>query len=97
MMASMIQRTGPNLNPQTLHQATLSMPPLGGTPEVPLLQFGQGDYTLISDIREVYWSNSQASPIDGKAGTYIGVAGSRRMRLGQIPGGGLSGIPVEPS
>ena len=95
MMASLLQRAGPNLNPQTLQQGALSTPPQGGTPETPLLQLGQNDFTLVSDVREVFWSASTPSAVDGKAGSYVGLNGNRRYRLGQLPPN-LTGVPVEP-
>jgi hypothetical protein len=71
-----IQAAGPNLDPGTLEQGTLSLPPMGGFANtgnalVPLVKFGAGDYTGMSDSMEVYWDPTATSEIDGKAGSYV--------------------------
>ncbi len=91
-----LQGAGPNLNPLSFEQGVLSFPGSGGTPDLPLYAFGQGDYTALSDAKEVYWSNTAPSSIDGQPGSYVPVAGGKRHQLGQWPGG-LDQIPVPAS
>jgi hypothetical protein len=102
MLGHAIQQAGPNLNPLTLEKGLLTTPPAGGwvksgkRPDVVLAKFGANDYTWLSDVREVYWSSSAVSPVDGERGAYVNVNGGERYELGQWRGGGLQGVPVEP-
>ena len=100
LIGTAIHMAGPNLNPLTLERGLLTMPESGGwekaqDPRVLLIKYGQNDYTGFSDVREVYWSNTKQSPVDGDRGAYVDVNGGARYRLGAIPGG-FEGIPVEP-
>ncbi len=97
LVGSGIHLAGPNLNPLTFEQALLErLPDYGGTPEVPLVSFAGGDYTAVSDAKEVYWSNTARSSIDGQTGAYVPVANGNRYRLGQWAAG-LEQIPVPAS
>jgi hypothetical protein len=96
-----IHLAGENLNPLTFERGLLTMPPLGGwaqtgDPRIYLTKYGENDYTGLSDVREVFWSNTKSSAVDGKQGAYVDVNGGRRYELGQLPPG-LQGIPVEPN
>ena len=93
MIGSMIHNAGPNLNPLTIEQGlvgakrtTGGWEATGGNPHVYLLKFGPGDYTAISDFREVYWDAGARSDIDGKNGAYIPMDGGRRYAGGQLDG-----------
>ncbi len=97
LLGTGIHMAGPDLNPLSFEQGLLqSLPPSGGTPESPLTDFGPGDYTALGDAKEVYWSNTAPSSIDGQSGSFIPVANGNRYRLGQWPGG-LEQIPVPAS
>lgn len=93
-----IQMAGPTLNPGTFEQALLSgaidnEPWLTArNPNVSWTHFGKGDYTAVSDAKEVYWDAQATSPIDGKQGAYVALNGGRRYRLGEW----LPGEPVLP-
>ena len=97
LAASIIHNTGPNLNPATVEQAMLTQKPQGGTPVIPLVKYGPNDYTGVSDIRLVYWSNTAQSNIDGRPGAYIPIDGGRRYPLGSVPGSVMSKVPVAAS
>jgi len=100
LLATGLQMAGPDLNPLSFERGLLTMPPSGGwatgDPRIVLSKFGQNDYTGLSDFREVYWSNSRQSPVDGERGGYVDVNGGRRYELGQLTVG-LEGVPVEPN
>lgn len=89
-VGSMIHSAGPNLNPLTIEQGLLTAQPTGGwdgsgnNPHVYLIKFGQNDYTAISDFREVYWSPTARSTIDGRNGAYVSLNGGRRYAGGQL-------------
>ncbi len=84
LVAAFLQSTGPNLNPTTMERAVLTSAPSGGAkPGSQLIKFGPGDYTGISDAREVYWNPNARSKIDGANGAYVAVNGARRYELGQ--------------
>jgi len=64
-MSLMLQQTGPNLNAATFEQGVLgNIPPYGGSDRSALYQWGQDDYTGVSDEREVYWDPLATTPID---------------------------------
>ncbi|MGH2684625.1 MAG: hypothetical protein ACRDJP_04060, partial [Actinomycetota bacterium] len=99
LMGSALHLAGPNLNPLTFEQALLTkLPPHNqGGKIATLIKFGPGDYTAQSDVKEVYWSHTQASPVDGEPGTYVPLNDGRRYQLGSWPGGFTDGIPVAAS
>jgi hypothetical protein len=97
LLGAGVHLAGPDLNPLTFERAVLeALGPAGGTPESPLMAYGPGDYTGISDAKEVYWSNSARSSIDGQPGAYVPVDGGRRYQLGGWAAG-LDQIPVPAS
>ena len=102
MAASMIQGTGPILNPLNLEKAVLSSKPnggweaSGGNRNVIMTKFGPGDYTGIEDAREVYWDSAATSRIDGQPGAYVSINNGRRWTLGSWPAGLAPEIPVRP-
>jgi hypothetical protein len=102
LLGTALQMAGPNLNPLTFEKGVLGMQTDGGwtsvgKPDVGFWKFGANDYTWLSDVREVYWSRTAISPVDGQQGAYVGVNSGRRYLTGQWPGGGLAQIPVEPN
>lgn len=97
-----IQVAGPNYNPLNLEKGMLSRAPTGGfeprrNPVETLYKYGPGDYTGLSDVREIYWSQTATSPVDGSRGAYLSTDGGRRYPLGQWPANGLGAIPVAAS
>lgn len=95
-VASVIHGTGPNLNPATVENYLLNASPYGGDRKgTQLIKYGPDDYTGISDAREIYWSETQVSTIDGKPGAYISPNNAARYQLGQLKPG-LDSIPVPP-
>jgi hypothetical protein len=90
-LGTMIQMAGPNLNPLTVERGLVGAnyrrggwAETKGNPSQYLIKYGQGDYNAISDYREVYWSSTAPSAIDGKAGAYVPIDGGRRYDLGEI-------------
>lgn len=89
LAAALIQGAGPDLSPATLAAAADRFPPTGGwdqtggRPEVVLSDMGPGDYTAVSDAKEVYWSATAPSNIDRRAGAYVPLRGGRRYRGGE--------------
>lgn len=97
-----IEVAGPNYNPLNLEKGMLSRAPTGGfeprrNPAETLYKWGQNDYTGLSDVREVYWSATATSPVDGSRGAFLATDGGRRYQLGQWPSNGLGAIPVAAS
>ena len=88
LMATMIQRSGPKLNPANVEQGMHSLPQSGGwartkDPQSYLLGYGPGDYTAIDDSRHTYWDPSARSKLDGRAGAYVSFQGGRRWEVGK--------------
>jgi hypothetical protein len=91
-ISSGIMGAGPTLTPQNFEQALLTSDPTGGwenvhNPTQTYVKFGPGDYTAVSDAREVYWDPKAISEIDGKPGAYVPLNGGRRYKLGEWPRG----------
>ena len=88
----MLHEAGPELTPHTLEAALFEADPLGGweatggDPTIRMQRFGEGDYTAISDVREVYWSASATSEADGDPGAYVPMNDGRRYQLGELTG-----------
>ena len=78
-----------------------NFPPSGGSGLSALLKYGPGDYTGVSDIKEVYWDPTATTPTDGSNGAYIPVGpdgshnSDKRYQLGEL-GTALLGIPINP-
>ena len=89
LLASAVQLAGPNITPATIKNGLFSAQGLGGEPGHPLIKFGAraDDYTGVEDAREVWWSATARSNVDGKPGAYVPVNGGRRYQSGQIPSG----------
>ena len=93
-MLSVLQGAGPQPTPLTIEQAVLNSIPQGGFPGTSLIKFGPGDYTGISDAREVYWDGKAISKIDGKAGAYVSLNNAKRYEIGGW--NNQMAIPVKP-
>jgi hypothetical protein len=85
MVANMIQMAGPDLNPGTLERGAFSLRYPSNNPLHDARSFAPGDYTEVDDIKEVYWSRTAASNLDGKPGTYLSQNNGRRYGPGQMP------------
>ncbi len=86
-LANGLQMAGPNLTPLTYERALLSgAGDYGGDGNSfqYWLHFGPGDYSGISDAREVYWDAGAISRIDGKAGAYVSMNKGRRYKPGEF-------------
>jgi hypothetical protein len=93
LMATSFQVAGPVATTDTIHQALLAIPPEGGwalthDPHYELAKLAAPDaWTFFADMREVYWSNTRNSSVDGRPGSYCPVGGGIRYNLGQWPTG----------
>jgi hypothetical protein len=85
ILGSGLQQAGPDLTPTNFARGVLTLPPVGGTRFHSLIKFGAGDYTGASDARLMFYSPSQRSPTNGKAGTYVALNNGRRYTLGDFP------------
>lgn len=100
LLGTGIQMAGPKLNPLTFEQGLLNMGAsggwgaTGGKAEIALWKFGKGDYTWLSDMREVYWDANAVSAVDGERGAYVPLNKGQRYERGQWQGGFTQGIPV---
>ncbi|HVW33334.1 MAG TPA: ABC transporter substrate-binding protein, partial [Acidimicrobiia bacterium] len=74
---SCVQMAGPNLNPKTFEAGCFAYPAHEG--EIGLWKFGPGDYTAVSDAREVYWDVDRVSPWNGRKGGYVTTLGGKRF------------------
>ena len=87
-----ITAAGPKLTPLAYEYGLLTAPGYDQwskwhDPRLVYLDWGRGDYTGISDIREVYWDPNAPSPTNGSRGAYVPLNGGRRYQLGDIPSG----------
>ncbi|HKY77771.1 MAG TPA: ABC transporter substrate-binding protein, partial [Acidimicrobiia bacterium] len=72
-----LQMAGPNLTPKTFEAGCFSLPARQG--ELGLMKFGPGDYTAVSDAREIYWDPEGVSPWNNRKGRYISTLGGQRF------------------
>ena len=91
-MVGGVMTAGPKLTPLTYEYGVLTQPGYNSyqqwhDPRLPYVKYGKGDYTGISDIREVYYSPTTTSPNNGRPGGYIQLNGGRRYQIDQIPRG----------
>lgn len=90
MIGAMVHYAGPNLNPLTVEQGLVGGEVGNGgwaetqNPYDYFIKFGPNDYNAISDFREVYWSPTKQSQIDGKSGAYVSLNGGRRYVAGEL-------------
>jgi hypothetical protein len=78
------QMAGPNLTPKSFEAGCFAYPPHQG--EIGLWKFGPGDYTAVSDAREIYWDPQATSPWNGKKGRYVTTLGGSRFAGPWPPG-----------
>jgi Periplasmic binding protein len=72
-----LQMAGPNLTPKTFEAGCFALGPRQG--ELGLLKFGPGDYTAVSDAREIYWDPQATSPWNNRKGRYVATLGGQRF------------------
>jgi len=87
-----LMAAGPKLTPLTYEYGMLTMPGYDEwakwhDPSLSYIKFGKGDYTGVSDIREVYWDPNVKSPANGRRGGYVALNHGQRYQLNQIPSG----------
>jgi hypothetical protein len=89
-VAGGVQAAGPKLTPLTYEYGLLTSPGYDAwgkyhDSKLTYVKYGKGDYTAISDIREVTYSTTAKSPVNGHVGAYVPIRGGERYQLGQIP------------
>ncbi len=87
-----IVAAGPTLSPLSYESGLLTAPGYDSwsqwhDPRLVYVRFGRGDYTAVSDIREVYYNPRLTSATNGRSGAYVPLGGGRRYQLGDIPSG----------
>jgi hypothetical protein len=95
LLFSALQAAGPNVTPESVAKAFVSLPP-GGAPrfEVGYASYRDGpdgragthDHTAIDDAREIWW-NPDGTGFDGKKGLYEETMSGKRFRNGEWPKG----------
>jgi hypothetical protein len=72
-----LQMAGPNLTPKTFEAGCFALGARQG--ELGLMKFGPGDYTAVSDAREIYWDPQATSPWNNRKGRYVATLGGQRF------------------
>lgn len=93
-IAMMLQWAGPRLTPETFERGAFEGPQIGGytnanpwpgwvccRPGVEMWKWSPDNYTGQGDAKEVYWSSTARSQIDGKPGTYLCARGCERRPI----------------
>ena len=89
--ATLIQGAGPTLTPANVEKGAFAAGLRGGSPESLDFRFNKrgfkpGSYAWFQDMSEVYWSSTEKSDFNGKAGSYHEL-GDRRYSQGEyVPG-----------
>lgn len=100
MLGALVQGAGPRLTPDNLALGSsrmLAVAPGGFTNEALNIRSVQppNDYTWWDSMREVYWSTTKTSEVNGEAGSWISLNGGRWFRKGEFPTG-LIKLPAKP-
>jgi len=87
-----IMAAGPKLTPLTYEYGLLTAPGYNEwskwhDPMLTYIDYGRGDYTGISDIREVWYNPNKQSDTNHRPGAYVPLNGGRRYQVGDIPSG----------
>ena len=90
LAGSMIHYAGPELTAQNVERGMFEAPDRGGwnktgDPTRALVSFSEGDWTALTDVREVYWDNSRPSDGDGESGSYAPLYDGQRFIRGELP------------
>ena len=80
LLGKLDQGTGPNLNPATLEQGAFRTGRPSDNPLHDARSFAPGDYTAVDDIKEVYWSRTAQSNLDGRP-VYVATGTTRAAEL----------------
>ena len=89
LMATGFMVAGPHPTPDRIHAGLTAIEPFASwqaTHDPHNIKVGFRDpspWTAAMDTREVYWSQSRTSEIDGKPGSYCPVGGGHRFDLGE--------------
>jgi hypothetical protein len=91
-VAGGIMAAGPKLTPLTYEYGMLTQPGYDSweqwhNPHFEYIKYGKGDYTGISDIREVWYDPSKTSSTNGRPGAYVAMNGGRRYQVNNIASG----------
>ena len=91
-VAGGIMTAGPNLTPLSFEYGLLTSPGYDSwdewhDPQLVYVKYGKGDYTALSDVREVYYDPTKISPVNGQPGSYVALNGGKRYQAGQMPTG----------
>ena len=97
--ATLIQGAGPNLTPANVEKGAFTGGLRGGAPDSLDFRFNKrgfkpGSYAWFQDMAEVYWSSTEKSDFNGKAGSYHEL-GDRRYSQGEYQQGDPA-IPDKP-
>lgn len=89
IVGAMIHNAGPDFNPGTAERGMFQAPDVGAWEELQdptqvLVSFSEGDYTAISDVREIHWDADEESEADGEQGVYIPLYDGERFTLGNL-------------
>lgn len=92
LVGAMIQNAGADFNPRSAERGMFEAPDVGGwentgDPTLPLIRFAEGDYTALSDVREIHWDANATSESDGESGAYVALYEGERFTLGNLPSG----------
>ena len=95
MFGSLVQTTGPQLDPARMAAAAPSLGSRGGgTTGYQRRAFEDGELSWTRDVRLIYWNKSKTSPYNGKQGSYV-QAGGKRFDLGQFPKAQQPPVPTK--
>ena len=96
-----LQQAGPRLTPDTVKNAMLDREftrggweETGHNPVSFRCRYGPGDWTAWDDAREVYYSATERSALDGQPGAYVNVNGGRRYNVEEWSA--TNGVPYIP-
>src|SRR5262245_46504552 len=78
-----VQMAGPDLTPDTFETGLFAYPPASG--QTGLWDFGDGQYTPVRDIREIWWDPNKVSGFNDQKGSYVD--NGTRWPQGEIPEG----------
>ncbi len=85
MVAEGIHLAGPNLTPESFEQGSFNTAHAGAGPGRVGYSFGPSNHGWTDDVKEIYWSKTATSNVDGRAGAYVVMNEGRRFTLGSIP------------
>lgn len=85
MVAEGLHLAGPNLTPETFEQGMFRTSHQGVGPGRVGLSFGSSNHGWIDDVKEIYWSKTATSNLDGRPGAYGVMNEGARYTLDSIP------------